>query len=57
LKGKTNLKELEEYDSLSVLSIIAMIDEKFGKKIPGQNFQSITTVKSLMELIGIENFE
>lgn len=57
MKGKTNLKELEEYDSLSVLSIIAMIDEKFGKKIPGQNFQSITTVKSLMELIGIENFE
>ena len=57
LNEETNLKELEEYDSLSVLSIIAMIDENFGKRISGQDFQSITTVGSLMELIGMENFE
>ena len=57
LNGDTNLKDLEEYDSLSVLSIIAMIDEKFGKKLSGQDFQSITTVKSLMELIGKDCFE
>jgi len=57
LDEETNLKELEEYDSLSVLSIIAMIDENFGKRISGQDFQSITTVGSLMELIGMENFE
>ncbi len=57
LNEETNLKELEEYDSLSVLSIIAMIDENFGKRISGQNFQSITTIGSLMELIGMENFE
>ena len=57
LNEETNLKDLEEYDSLSVLSIIAMIDENFGKRISGQDFQSITTVGSLMELIGMENFE
>lgn len=57
LNEDTNLKDLEEYDSLSVLSIIAMIDEKFGKKLSGQDFQSITTVKSLMELIGKDCFE
>jgi len=57
LNEETNLKELEEYDSLSVLSIIAMIDENFGKRISGQDFQSITTIGSLMELIGMENFE
>ncbi len=57
LKEETNLKDIEEYDSLSVLSIIAMIDERFGKQIPGNNFQTITTVKSLMNLIGKDSFE
>lgn len=57
LNEEMNLKNLEEYDSLSVLSIIAMIDENFGKKIPGQKFQSVTTVKSLMVLIGMESFD
>lgn len=54
---ETNLKELEEYDSLSVLSIIAMIDKNFGKQIPSTDFVKITTVSSLMELIGKEHFE
>ena len=54
---ETNLKDLEEYDSLSVLSIIAMIDKNFGKQIPSTDFSKITTISSLMDLIGIECFE
>ena len=54
---ETNLKDLEEYDSLSVLSIIAMIDKNFGKQIPSSDFVKVTTVSSLMELIGKENFD
>jgi len=54
---ETNLKELEEYDSLSVLSIIAMIDKNFGKQIPSSDFIKVITVSSLMDLIGIEHFE
>jgi len=57
LTEATNLKDLEEYDSLSVLSIIAMIDENFGKRLSSKDLQSITTVKSLMELIGMDSFE
>jgi len=53
---ETNLKDLEEYDSLSVLAIIAMIDKNFGKQIPSADFVKVTTVGSLMELIGKENF-
>ncbi len=49
---ETNLKDLEEYDSLSVLSIIAMIDKNFDKQIPSSDFIKITTIKSLMDLIG-----
>ena len=54
---ETNLKDLEEYDSLSVLSIIAMIDKNFGKQIPSSDFVKVTTVGTLMELIGKEYFE
>lgn len=54
---ETNLKELEEYDSLSILSIIAMIDKNFSKQIPSSDFLKITTVSSLMELIGKEYFQ
>lgn len=54
---KTNLKDLEEYDSLSVASIITMIDVNFGKQIPSIAFIKITTIKSLMDLIGEEYFE
>ena len=54
---QTDLKSLEEFDSLSVLSLIAMIDEHFGVKIPGIKFREMTTVQSLMECIGMEHFE
>lgn len=54
---KTYLKELEEYDSLSVLSIIAMIDKNFSKQIPSSDFIKITTIKSLIDLIGKEHFK
>ena len=54
---ETNLKDLEEYDSLSVLSIIAMIDKNFSKQISSIDFIKITTVKSLMDLIGKDYFE
>ena len=54
---ETDLKELEEYDSLSVLSIIAMIDKNFVKQIPSTDFAKVTTISSLMDLIGKECFE
>ena len=53
---ETNLKELEEYDSLSVLSFIAMIDKNFGKQMSSSDFVKVTTVRTLMKLIGKEYF-
>ncbi len=54
---ETNLKELEEYDSLGVLSIIVLIDKNFGKQIPSSDFIKITTIKNLLDLIGKEYFQ
>jgi acyl carrier protein len=54
---ETNLRDLGEYNSLAVMSIVALVDDKFGKRISGKDFAGITTVKSLMQLIGMENFK
>ena len=54
---ETDLRNVKEYDSLSVLAIIAMIDKNFGKQIPSVNFIKITTVTSLIALIGKEYFD
>lgn len=53
----TNLKSLESYDSLALLTIIAFVDENFDKKIEAKHFKDITTVQDLMNIIGTENFE
>lgn len=53
----TNLKDLEEYDSLSVLVIVTMVDKKFKKQISSSDFKKVTTVNSLISLIGEECFE
>ena len=53
----TNLKDLEEYDSLSVLVIVALVDKKYKKQISSSNFKKVTTVNSLISLIGEESFE
>lgn len=54
---ETKFKELENYDSMSVLSLIAFIDESFDKSLDTKHFKDISTVQELKELIGSENFE
>jgi acyl carrier protein len=57
LTEETELKSLDGYDSMAVMSLIAFCDEKFSKKINAQQIQNLTTVGSLMEFLGKENFE
>ena len=45
------------FNSLGLLIIIALCDELFSIELDGDQLRSITTVKSLMELIGMEHFE
>jgi acyl carrier protein len=54
---QTNLKELESYDSISLLSVIAFVDENFNKKIDTKQFKDIETVSDLVDIIGKENLE
>ena len=57
LDETTDLTALDEYDSLSVLAIIALIDESFGISLTGPQLAQFTTVGSLMDLIGRERFD
>ncbi|MCL8536442.1 phosphopantetheine-binding protein [Chryseobacterium gallinarum] len=54
---ETRLKELENYDSISFLSIIAFVDENFNRQIDTDQFKDMETISDLVTIIGKENFE
>jgi acyl carrier protein len=43
----TIFKDLEEWSSLTALSIIAMVDEKMEKRITGADIRSCNTIEDL----------
>jgi acyl carrier protein len=53
----TIFTELEDFDSMAIMSIVAYADEKFGKTMAAEELQKVKTVRDLMELIGREHFE
>jgi len=57
LTEETVIKNLEEYNSLFVLTIIAFIDEKFDMQLSAEQLASATTIKSMMDMIGLDKFE
>ncbi len=52
----TILKELDDYDSMAVMSLIAFVDEKFNLELSAEKINGITNLESLMSLIGKEKF-
>lgn len=54
---KTNLKELEEWDSLNAMILISYVNECFGISLTGQEIEKISTIESLVERIGVEKFD
>jgi acyl carrier protein len=59
LSEDMNLKDMEsfEFDSMTIMALVAFIHEKFNLKFSAVQINSITTVSSLMELIGTDHFE
>ncbi|MBA4319513.1 MAG: hypothetical protein C0412_14015 [Flavobacterium sp.] len=57
LKIDTQLKSIEGYDSMAIMSIIAFVDKNFKKKISAIQINSLTDFESLINTIGIEKFE
>ena len=51
LKLTDNFREYDEWDSLNLLSVIAMIDEQYDIVIDGNDFKKLNTVKDLIDEI------
>lgn len=49
--SSTVYKDLEEWGSLTALSIISMIDEEFDKFMTGADLRSVATIEELYALI------
>jgi len=57
LDENTEFKNLGVWDSMASLILISVADENFGVKISSEKLKELTTVRSLMETIGYQNFE
>ena len=51
LAPETLLSNIEEWDSVSFLSFMAMMDEKFGKTVIGSEIKTKETVGDLMAMM------
>ena len=51
LSEGTDFRQLEEWDSMIALSIIAMVDEKYGISISGEEMRAAKTVQELYEVV------
>ena len=49
-KADTEFKTLEEWSSLTALSIIAMVDEQMDKTITGADIRASKTIEDLFNL-------
>ena len=51
IQPNTRYKELEEWSSITAMSLIAMAKTQYGKTITGLEVRSCTTVEELFNLI------
>ncbi len=52
LKPETALADIEEYDSMSKLSLIVMVDDECGKKLTGEQLMEFVTVQDVLDFMG-----
>jgi len=51
IDSKDKFREYEEWDSLAVLSVIAMIKQNYGITIPRKEFDTLLTIEDLYSYI------
>ena len=49
LQENTILADVEEWNSLAKLSLIALLDDEFGKKITTEQIKKFTCVKDILD--------
>jgi acyl carrier protein len=56
LELTTNIKELEEWDSLAAMVLIAYISRSFNVTMNANDIEQITTVQTIIDFVGTEKF-
>lgn len=51
IKSDTIFRDLDEWDSLTALSLIAMADEEYSVKLTGEDIKSSVTLNDIFEII------
>ncbi|MCI8288034.1 MAG: acyl carrier protein [Lachnospiraceae bacterium] len=51
LSADMELDGIEEYDSMTKLSLIVMIEEEFGKKLSGTEIKEFKTVQDILNIM------
>ncbi|MDE7382176.1 MAG: acyl carrier protein [Muribaculaceae bacterium] len=51
IKAETVFKEIEEWSSLSALSIIAMVDEEYDVVLKGEDLRNCSTVEDVFNIV------
>ena len=51
LSGTTKFRQLEPWDSLAVLTVIAMVDADYGARLKAEDLKSCDTLKALYQLV------
>lgn len=57
LNEDTVLTSIPDWDSMSILVIMSLVDEKYGKTLSADDFKNVTSIKDLMNVIGMDQFE
>lgn len=47
----TALADLDNWDSMTKLSLIVMFDDEFGKKITSEDIKKMETIKDILDLM------
>ena len=53
---QTVITDLDEWDSVAALMLISMVSNEFDKLLEVEDVLKLTTVESLIEIIGREKF-
>lgn len=52
----TNIKDLDEWDSMAAMVLIGLVNEEFSITLNSDDLEKITTVNSLINRIGLDKF-
>lgn len=54
LRPETRFRELEDWSSLSVMSLIVLFDEEWGKEIGDKDIKNCQTIEDLYNLLDVK---